>query len=285
MATPTPILVVGPERSGTSLVAQLVHAWGAFAGEESLLSPADERNPRGYWEYGPLWDLFEDLGEFATGRSWWEADFGDVVSAKASDPTIVARAEELVRDMAADGRPWMWKDPALCHFLGFWKVVLPDAVFVCTVRDPGDVAVTWQRFGTWLGLPAKSLRCNLLRWQHLALTVLQETAGRQALFVEYERLLRSPAAEAERLAAFLASVSGARSERSTVDRMASQVDPSLWRNRGSDAPPLTETQRRLVDVLRRRAGGEPVAEDLDGLAPPPGWREEVLADEAPTSPT
>ena len=284
MATPTPILIVGPERSGTSLVAQLVHAWGAFAGEESLLSPADERNPRGYWEYTPLWDLFEEVGEFGTGRSWWEADFSDLVLAKAKDPVVAARATALVRDMAREGRPWMWKDPALCHFLGFWKVLLPEAVFVCTVRDPGDVAVSWQRFGTWLGLPAKSLRCNLLRWQHLWLTVLRETAGCRALFVEYERLVESPEAEARRLAAFLDSTTGVRSDRSTVDAMASHVDAALWRNRDSEAPPLSAAQHRLYDLLRCRARDEPVGDDLDDLAPPDGWRHEVLADEAATRP-
>src|SRR5687768_2870877 len=70
-----PIIVLGPERTGTSLVAEMVHAWGAYAGEPHDLSPPDHRNQRGYWEYQPLWALAEQIGDFAAGVSWWEASF------------------------------------------------------------------------------------------------------------------------------------------------------------------------------------------------------------------
>ena len=33
-----PIIVLGPERSGTSLVASMIDEWGAYAGEASELS-------------------------------------------------------------------------------------------------------------------------------------------------------------------------------------------------------------------------------------------------------
>ncbi|HUY15430.1 MAG TPA: sulfotransferase family protein, partial [Terriglobia bacterium] len=46
------IIVLGMHRSGTSLVAEAVHKWGAFGNDEFL--PTDYRNPQGYWEYAPL---------------------------------------------------------------------------------------------------------------------------------------------------------------------------------------------------------------------------------------
>lgn len=64
-----PIIVLGPERSGTFLLAEMVHMWGAYAGEPSELPAGDSLNPHGRWEYRPLWDLLALVGEFASGVS------------------------------------------------------------------------------------------------------------------------------------------------------------------------------------------------------------------------
>jgi hypothetical protein len=47
----------------------LVHAWGAYAGGPGELPAPDGLNPRGQWEYLPLWDLLAEVGEFATGAT------------------------------------------------------------------------------------------------------------------------------------------------------------------------------------------------------------------------
>ena len=71
-----PIIILGAERSGTSLVAEMVHAWGAFAGASEKLHAADAHAPRGYWEYLPLWVFLAELWDFASGATWWDlADF------------------------------------------------------------------------------------------------------------------------------------------------------------------------------------------------------------------
>lgn len=54
------VLVLGMHRSGTSLTASLISAWGAYAGEHHLI-PGDTWNPAGYWEYLPLVRLNMDL--------------------------------------------------------------------------------------------------------------------------------------------------------------------------------------------------------------------------------
>ena len=51
------IIVLGVERSGTSVVAEMIHRWGAYAGDQEKLHKADVHAPRGYWEYLPVWDL------------------------------------------------------------------------------------------------------------------------------------------------------------------------------------------------------------------------------------
>ena len=99
------------------MCADMVHAWGAHAGDRGKPPPVDPLNPRGRWEYLPLWDLLAEVGGFAAGATWWTEDFPLKVAAKAADPEVAGRARALV---AAPGRPWLWKDPALCNFLGFW---------------------------------------------------------------------------------------------------------------------------------------------------------------------
>ena len=49
-----PIIVLGAERSGTSVVSEMVHRWGAYAGPSEKLHKADAHAPRGYWEFLPL---------------------------------------------------------------------------------------------------------------------------------------------------------------------------------------------------------------------------------------
>lgn len=56
-----PIIIVGAERSGTSVCAEMVHAWGAYVGDPGELPAADQLNPRGRWEHLPLWDLLAEL--------------------------------------------------------------------------------------------------------------------------------------------------------------------------------------------------------------------------------
>jgi hypothetical protein len=141
-----PIIVLGAERSGTSVCAEMVHAWGAYAGDRGELPAADALNPRGRWEYLPLWDLLNEVGGFDGGATWWTRDFPASVAAKAADPQVAGRARALVAQMAGPGRPWLWKDPALCHFLGFWRQFWDAPVFVVMVRHPVDLAVSWNQF-------------------------------------------------------------------------------------------------------------------------------------------
>ena len=115
-----PIIVLGVERSGTSVVAEMVHRWGAYAGASERLHEADTHAPRGYWEYLPLWNFLAELGDFASGATWWDRDFQQRIEDKATEPGNRIKAVELMSEMH-NGGPFFWKDPALAHFLPFWK--------------------------------------------------------------------------------------------------------------------------------------------------------------------
>ena len=94
-----PIIVLGVERSGTSVVAEMLHRWGAYVGPSEKLHKADVHAPRGYWEYEPLWDLLAELGDFDTGATWWDHGFQQRIENKAADPVYRKKATELMAEM------------------------------------------------------------------------------------------------------------------------------------------------------------------------------------------
>jgi hypothetical protein len=114
---PARIIFLGAERSGTSVVTDMIHRWGAYAGEPERLTAAHEQNPQGQWESNPLWDFLVELGDFAQGATWWDPAFAERITAKLQRPEFKGKALALIAAMERGRRPWVWKDPALCHFL------------------------------------------------------------------------------------------------------------------------------------------------------------------------
>lgn len=169
----------------------------------------------------------------ADRRLWhWRQLVGGVlparVAAKAHDRQLRAAAEAMVGQMGSHGQPWLWKDPALCHFLPFWRQIWQNPVYVIAVRHPLDIARSWQQFARGNKRDPTSVRCNLLRWQYMTSQVLAETTSASAkLFVEYERLMQQPEAQARQLASFLSTHCGGPTRESVVMRMAAACDPAL----------------------------------------------------------
>jgi hypothetical protein len=276
-----PIIVLGAERSGTSVCAEMVYAWGAYPGEPGELPAPDALNPHGRWEYLPLWDLLAEIGEFEAGATWWTKDFPSKVVAKVADPRLAGQARAMVAHMAAPGRPWLWKDPALCHFLSFWQPFWHAPVFVVMVRHPVDIAVSWNQFRVAEGQAGISLESNLARWQHMMLSVLHAIGAEPAtLFAEYEAVTADPPSQARRLAAFLDRQCATASDEGTVARMAGVCEPGLRRNREGQLREelMTAPQHSLYRFLRQKVQQPDLAVTED-FPMPAGWRERVIGEE------
>ena len=272
-----PIIVLGVERSGTSLVAEMIHRWSAYPGEPEKLHEADEHAPRGYWEYLPLWEFLAELGEFSSGASWWDPNFQKRMNDKTSDPIYKRKALELLGEMHRDGHPWFWKDPALCHFLPFWNQLWGDPVYVITVRHPLDTAASWQRFI----MPSKLegnvsfVPMNLLRWQHMMIQILEHTATARRIFIAYEEVLREPRTQAQRLDSFLNSQFGNRVSR--VDAMVDAVNPGLCHHNCDipfqKSPDATCEQKALYAFLQGMVDDPQLPFDKTAYPMPPGYLE------------
>ena len=279
-----PIIVLGVERSGTSVVAELLHRWGAYAGPPEKLHKADAHAPRGYWEFLPLWDLLSELGDFDAGASWWDHDFQQKVEKKAADPAYRQKATELMAEMH-NGGLWFWKDPALSHFLPFWKQIWGDAIYVITVRNPFDTAVSWQKFimpsNVKVGISFVAM--NLLRWQHMMTLILQHTEdARHRLFLSYEDIMRNPRSQVERLTGFLNSKFG--NQDSSIQSMVDVVEPQLWRNNcGIPFDRVTEAtpeQKTLYAFIKQKINNPFEPFDITKYPLPPGYCEFLNIQEA-----
>ena len=279
-----PIIVLGVERSGTSVVAEMVHRWGAYAGAPETLHKVDVHAPRGYWEFLPLWDLLAELGDFASGVTWWDCDFQQRIEDKAANPVYKTKATELMSQMYK-GNPWFWKDPALSHFLPFWKQIWGDATYIITVRNPLDIALSWQKFimPSNVKVSISFVAMNLLRWQHMITLILQHTEDTQhRLFLSYEDIMSKPRVQAERLAEFLNSKFD--NQISPIQAMVDAVDPQLWRNNCQmpfdQVPEATESQKALYSFARQKIKNPLKPFDVTKYPLPPGYLEFLNIQEA-----
>jgi len=279
-----PIIVLGVERSGTSVVAEMVHRWGAYAGPPEKLHSADIHAPRGYWEFLPLWDLLAELGDFDTGATWWDLDFQQQIEKKATDPAFRKKATDLMAEMDK-GAPWFWKDPALSHFLPFWKQIWSDAIYIITVRHPFDTAVSWQKFimPSHVKVRISFVAMNLLRWQHMMTLILQHTEDVQhRLFLGYEDIVCQPRAQAERLACFLNERFG--KQAAPTQAMVDGVESQLWRNNCGtpfeQVPEATSEQKALYTFAKRKIDNPLEPFDVTKYPLPPGHLEFLNVQEA-----
>lgn len=183
-------------RSGTSALARVVAAMGAYPGKQDELLPAHPRdNPAGYWERTDLMLAHDEFLRQA-GYSWdrvagFEPDRLDAEVRRA----LSVRLAETIGQLQGAGSPWLVKDPRLCLLLPLWLPLVGDAACVVAVRDPREIAASLVEThrGTYTS------HFLLALWEKYTLAMLAGLRGRRALFVSYPKLLAEPAAQGLRL--------------------------------------------------------------------------------------
>lgn len=217
----TATVVIGMHRSGTSLLAQLLHASGVHLGDETdLLGPAPD-NEDGFWEHRGIVEVNDRLLE-AAGWAWDRVPSPDVCrSARWDEPTRI-KAKDLVGSLWGSGRPWGWKDPRATITLPFWRDLVDELRVVIALRDPLEVAASLLKRN---GLP---LEKGLALWRAYQEHAAAVTAGLPTLVVHFGELVAHPEQETRRLLEF----AGLDQAASVVS--AARAKPHLRHHHGGD---------------------------------------------------
>lgn len=259
-----PIFVLGIDRSGTSLLSEVLFRWGAYPGEMEKLAAANSGNPQGYWEYGPMEDFITELLN-SSGVNYWHPGFKGLLEQHALQPEWRQRALTLAATMERPGRPWFWKEPGMSFMLPFFRPLFPDAIYLITLRDPCDSALSYEKFFLPPALHDKVRLTSyfFLRWQYMMVAIFEQLKDyKSKLIVPYEALVSSRREQCERIHGFLAAEYGpaAPEDPASVDRMAEAINPDLWRNRSQtaflEAPKASAAQKELYAYLSGRSQGD-----------------------------
>lgn len=238
------VLIVGMHRSGTSALSGVLNKLGVAVPE--ALHPADEHNPRGYFEPERIIDFHEKLlaqlgspsnDPLPLGYDWLRSPVGQ------------AAAEELaeILDDEFAGRPMcLFKDPRICRLLPVWSAAVVRsgraAAAILPYRDPLEVA---RSLSVKAGL---GRAYSLFMWLQHVLLGERFTRDMARSFTAYDDLM----ADWRAVSAKLERELGVRWPRDLL-RAAPEVDAFLARElRHHDAAARTLDAHDPLDALCAR---------------------------------
>jgi hypothetical protein len=194
-------MILGAGRSGTSMLAGMMHESGYFMGD-TLLEPTPA-NPKGYFESEEINTLNDELiasvvsvrprkprgymypWRLPSGLLWLANIDVDVELRPTSGQ--LARIRRLVAN-----EPFCFKDPRFCYTLGAWRPALDDVVFLCVFREPGRTAASMRQnvreepYRGYYLTRARALRVWTSMYRRLLMQASQEERW---LFVHYDQIL------------------------------------------------------------------------------------------------
>src|SRR5207245_1776489 len=132
-------LILGSGRSGTSMLAGMLRGAGYYMGAH--LIPADESNPKGYFEDDEINAVNEALLAPVT-PALRRPSYGWRWLAQVPVGTPISCPPAIAERIAAQMRcvPFAFKDPRFCYTLPAWRPFLHDGVFLCIFREPARTA-------------------------------------------------------------------------------------------------------------------------------------------------
>jgi len=242
-----PVCVLGMGRSGTSLTARVLNLLGVDLGPETGLIPASPQNRKGYWERRAIFELNDAVlsamgGNYANPpplRPGWHRS--------SILKPLKQRARILVAECFGASPLWGFKDPRTSLTLPFWRDVIPRMRYVICVRDPAEVAASFERYASDGSSDARS-------WPDLWLLstarALLDTGDSPRMLAFYEDYFDNLNGQVEHLAAFIGrpmTSDGLASIEDFVERdLRHWTDPGGTQFRRRDN---SET-RTLYDALR-----------------------------------
>jgi hypothetical protein len=229
----TAICIAGMHRSGTSLVARLLHLCDLYLGQESELMPPSPDNLDGYWEHLEFVDINNSLLAHFNGN-WYQpptkVSFEDLDKIPTS---LIEKAQRLIQRLNDSRASWGWKDPRNSLTFSFWKQLIPDLKVVVSLRNPLEVAHSVVRRDN---LP---IMFSLELWQIYNQRLLSAVAPGERVITHYSTYFVNPQEELRRLLNFV----GISPENNRIEKACLATLPDLKHHQatiesliGVDAP-------------------------------------------------
>uniref|UniRef100_A0A7S2UB27 Sulfotransferase domain-containing protein n=1 Tax=Attheya septentrionalis TaxID=420275 RepID=A0A7S2UB27_9STRA len=224
-------IILGMHRSGTSMLAGLLHQGAGYQVGEPLIEAGFD-NEKGFFEFLPA-VLQNDEFLYAQDADW-------------SSNVIVYDPEQGLRDIKSgvvkfkEGKkaltflnskesvPWMQKDPRMCVTLPTWLPLLnTEPAIVFSYRHPLEVAMSLKKRQKFL------LEQGLRIWIVYNMRAVQNSRNLCRIVTSQDKILRNPKKEVQRVSDELTSKCGVptplrRIKQSIVDEF---VDPKLQHNK------------------------------------------------------
>jgi hypothetical protein len=189
------ICIIGMHRSGTSMVAQLLHQCGLYLGPEDQLLGANSGNQDGHFEHLGFFRINEALLRHFGGSWEFPPEFEPGWELDASLEELRSEARSLLETFSG-GSPWGWKEPRTTITLPFWKSLVPNLRFVICVRSPLEVAESLAKRNK---IPIER---GVHLWYRYLRAAIEDTGGCPRMITFYDDFFTAAAAELGRMVNF-----------------------------------------------------------------------------------
>ncbi len=235
------IIITGMHRSGTSFTANMLYELDLKFGEPTLLMPADQWNPKGYYENTEIHILNDRLilGDLAPIRRFRTTPpekrgiplrlvmtlFRARYALTGGTDAISRRAERQqgsIRELARIYEQVAIKDPRFSLTVAAWARYVPINRILYCYRHPYEVARSIQKR---YHLP---MEVGYHLWHGHVVSFFQQVKGLPLIMVNYEGYFGAdPLAEVQRLYAYAGRKYNPGEAQAVLDRV---LDPKLKRN-------------------------------------------------------
>lgn len=181
------ILVLGMHRSGTSMLAGILDCLGCKG--PKTRPEANDRNPKGYFESIPIFQLNDEI--LATAGTRWN-DWQPLRKDWLSSPRFSefrSRAAELILQEYGSASMIYLKDPRMCRLLPLWQDVFDEMGYrvscIHTHRHPLEVATSMKARKNIEVEPS----LGTLSWLRYTLEAEVASRGLPRIFTNYSNLI------------------------------------------------------------------------------------------------
>jgi hypothetical protein len=216
------VIVLGMHRSGTSVVGGVLEQMGFYWGDAEMGLPADEDNPKGYWERKDVVDLNDEILRACDAR--WNGVVSLLQREKELPDSFQSKIQNIINQFNSH-TPWFIKDPRLCLTLPLWLQAMTHPLVILVFRHPIQVAKSLNKRDN---IP---ISVGLALWQVYYTQALAYTRDLPKLSIQHDRLMSQPVEVWRQLHDFFCNNNISLSEKLSEEKILDLIDPNLFRQK------------------------------------------------------